>query len=97
MVSWMVDAPLRRRARIGIKHTTRSVRAMVTDVCYRVDIDTLHRDETVEALTLNDIGRISLRTTSPLCYDPYRRNRTTGSVILIDEVTGATLGAGMIL
>jgi sulfate adenylyltransferase large subunit len=97
MVSWMVDAPLRKRARIGVKHTTRSVRAMVTDVSYRVDIDTLHRDETVDELTLNDIGRISLRTTSPLCYDPYRRNRTTGSLILIDEATGATLGAGMIL
>ncbi|SNQ51264.1 sulfate adenylyltransferase, subunit 1 [Frankia canadensis] len=97
MVSWMADAPLRRRARIGIKHTTRSVRAMVTDVSYRVDIDTLHRDESVETLGLNDIGRIALRTTSPLCYDPYRRNRTTGSVLLIDESTGATLGAGMIL
>ncbi|CAO5243967.1 sulfate adenylyltransferase subunit 1 [Frankia sp. AgKG'84/4] len=97
MVSWMVDAPLRRRARIGIKHTTRSVRAMVTDVGYRVDIDTLHRDETVETLALNDIGRIALRTTSPLCYDPYRRNRDTGSVLLIDESSGATLGAGLIL
>ncbi|KJE24743.1 sulfate adenylyltransferase subunit 1 [Frankia torreyi] len=97
MVSWMVDAPLRRRARVGIKHTTRSVRAMVTDVCYRVDIDTLHRDESVETLGLNDIGRIALRTTTPLCYDPYRRNRNTGSVLLIDEATGTTLGAGMIL
>ncbi|WP_261554081.1 sulfate adenylyltransferase subunit 1 [Frankia tisae] len=97
MVSWMVDAPLRRRARVGIKHTTRSVRAMVTDVSYRVDIDTLHRDETVDSLGLNDIGRIALRTTSPLCYDPYRRNRNTGSVLLIDEVSGTTLGAGMIL
>ena len=97
LVSWMVDAPLRRRARIGIKHTTRSVRAMVTDICYRVDIDTLHRDETVETLGLNDIGRIALRTTSPLCYDLYRRNRNTGSVLLIDESTGTTLGAGMII
>jgi bifunctional enzyme CysN/CysC/sulfate adenylyltransferase subunit 1 len=97
MVSWMAETPLRRRARIGIKHTTRSVRAMVTDITYRVDIDTLHRDESVETLGLNDIGRIALRTTSPLCYDPYRRNRTTGSVLLIDEATGATLGAGMIL
>ncbi|CAJ60758.1 MULTISPECIES: sulfate adenylyltransferase subunit 1 [Frankia] len=97
MVSWMVDAPLRRRARVGIKHTTRSVRAMVTDVSYRVDIDTLHRDESVDTLGLNDIGRIALRTTTPLCYDPYRRNRTTGSALLIDEATGTTLGAGMIL
>jgi bifunctional enzyme CysN/CysC/sulfate adenylyltransferase subunit 1 len=97
MVSWMVDAPLRKRARVGIKHTTRSVRAMVTEISDRVDIDTLHRDETIESLGLNDIGRVSLRTTSPLCYDSYRRNRTTGSVLLIDESSGTTLGAGMII
>ncbi len=97
MVSWMVDAPLRRRARLGVKHTTRSARAMVKDIRYRVDTDTLHRDETVTELRLNDIGRVVLRTTTPLCYDPYRRNRTTGSLILVDEATGATLGAGIIL
>jgi sulfate adenylyltransferase large subunit len=97
MVCWMVDAPLRRRARIAVKQTTRGARAMVTDVAYRVDIDTLHRDTTVKELGLNDIGRVTLRTTSPLCADPYRRNRTTGSLVLIDETTGTTLGAGMIL
>jgi bifunctional enzyme CysN/CysC/sulfate adenylyltransferase subunit 1 len=97
MVSWMVDAPLRARARVAVKHTTRVARAMVREVSYRVDVDTLHRDTTASTLGLNDIGRVSLRTTVPLCYDEYRRNRTTGSVILIDEATGTTLGAGMIL
>jgi bifunctional enzyme CysN/CysC/sulfate adenylyltransferase subunit 1 len=97
MVSWMVDAPLRARARVAVKHTTRVARAMVREVSYRVDVDTLHRDTTASTLGLNDIGRVSLRTTVPLCFDEYRRNRTTGSVILIDEATGTTLGAGMIL
>jgi bifunctional enzyme CysN/CysC/sulfate adenylyltransferase subunit 1 len=97
MVAWMVDTPLRQRRRLAVKHTTRSARAMVKDIRYRVDTDTLHRDETATELRLNDIGRIVLRTTTPLCYDPYRRNRTTGSLILVDEATGATLGAGMIL
>ncbi len=97
MVCWMVDAPLRARARLAIKHTTRSVRSVIKNIAYRVDVDTLHRDETVSELRLNDIGRVTLRATTPLCFDPYRRNRTTGSVILIDEATGATVGAGMIL
>ncbi len=97
MVCWMTDAPLRPRARLAIKHTTRSVRSVIKNIAYRVDIDTLHRDESVAELRLNDIGRVTVRTTTPLCFDPYRRNRTTGSVILIDEATGATVGAGMIL
>ncbi len=97
MVCWMADAPLRTRARLAIKHTTRSVRSVIKNIAYRVDVDTLHRDEAVVELRLNDIGRVTVRTTTPLCFDPYRRNRTTGSVILIDEATGATVGAGMIL
>ncbi|WP_239330796.1 sulfate adenylyltransferase subunit 1 [Frankia sp. CiP3] len=97
MVCWMADAPLSARARLGIKHTTRSVRGVLKKIAYRVDVDTLHRDETVSELRLNDIGRVTVRTMTPLCFDPYRRNRTTGSVILIDEATGSTVGAGMIL
>jgi bifunctional enzyme CysN/CysC/sulfate adenylyltransferase subunit 1 len=97
MVSWMVDAPLRKRARIAVKHTTRVARAMVADIRYRVDTDTLHRDESAAELRLNDIGRVRLHTTTPLCHDPYRRNRATGGLILVDESTGATLGAGMII
>jgi len=96
-VCWMVDKPLIAGAKYTLKHTTRSVRAMVSDVRYRLDVNSIHRDETAQSLTLNEIGRVSLRTTAPLMVDPYRRNRTTGSFILIDEATQTTAGAGMIL
>jgi bifunctional enzyme CysN/CysC len=98
MVCWLTEqTALVPRAKLAIKHTTRLARALVSDLQYRLDINTLHRDETAESLTLNEIGRVSLRTTVPLFYDEYRRNRTTGSFILIDEATNNTVGAGMIL
>jgi bifunctional enzyme CysN/CysC len=97
MVCWLTDEPLRVRGMYAVKHTTRSARAQVRDVDYRIDVNTLHRDESAETLSLNEIGRIKLRTTQPLFVDEYRRNRTTGSFLLIDESTGATVGAGMIL
>ena len=76
--------------------STRSPRAMITDLQYRLDVNTLRRDESAMELELNEIGRIRMRTTSPLLFDEYRRNRDTGSLILIDEGTNATVGAGMI-
>jgi bifunctional enzyme CysN/CysC len=97
MVCWMTDEPLRVRGMYAVKHTTRSVRAQVRDVDYRIDVNTLHRDESADTLSLNEIGRIKLRTTKPLFVDEYRRNRTTGSFLIIEEATGATVGAGMIL
>jgi bifunctional enzyme CysN/CysC len=98
MVCWLTpDHPLQVRGMYAVKHTTRNVRAQVRDIEYRIDVNTLHRDETADTLTLNEIGRIKLRTTKPLFVDEYRRNRTTGSFLLIDESTGATVGAGMIL
>jgi bifunctional enzyme CysN/CysC len=98
MVCWMNEAAtLQPRQKLAIKHTTRSARAMVKDINYRVDVDTLHRDESATSLSLNEIGRVSLRTTVPLFHDEYRRNRTTGSFILIDEASGVTVGAGMTL
>jgi bifunctional enzyme CysN/CysC len=97
MICWLTDEPLHERKMYAVKHTTRSVRAQVRDIEYRIDVNTLHRDETADALALNEIGRIKLRTTKPLFVDEYRRNRTTGSFLLIDEATGATVGAGMIL
>jgi len=97
MVCWMTDAPLLPRARLALKHTTRWARAMVTNVQYRLDVNTLHRDESAGKLGLNDIGRVQLRTTVPLFYDEYRRNRATGSFILVDEATHRTVGAGMLL
>ncbi|WNG56959.1 GTP-binding protein [Archangium gephyra] len=96
MVCWMVEQPLRPGAKLAIKHTTRSARALVKDIQYRIDVNTLHRDEARKSLELNEIGRVSLRTTVPLFFDEYRRNRHTGSFILIDEGTNATVAAGMI-
>jgi sulfate adenylyltransferase subunit 1 (EFTu-like GTPase family) len=97
MVCWMAaDRVLSPRGRLVVKHTTRTVKAVVRDVRYRLDVNTLHRDEHAEALAVNEIGRVSLRTTQPLFCDPYARNRLTGAIILIDEATNATLGAGVI-
>ena len=81
---------------VVVKHTTRTAKAIVRELQYRLDVNTLHRDENAEGLALNDIGRVSLRTTQPLFHDPYGRNRLTGGLILIDETTNATVGAGMI-
>ena len=97
MVSWMSsDLPLARRSRLIVKHTSRTVKAIVTDLQYRIDVNTLHRDEAAVQLGLNEIGRVRLRLTQPIFCDPYARNRTTGGLILIDEGTNATVGAAMI-
>jgi bifunctional enzyme CysN/CysC len=94
----MADArQLAAGGRLIVKHTTRTVKAIVRDLHYRLDVNTLHRDEEAESLTLNEVGRVSLRTTQPLFYDGYRRNRTTGSFIAASEETNVTVGAGMIL
>ncbi len=97
LVCWMTDKPLAERQMYAIKHTTRSARAMVTDLRYRLDINTLHRDEAATQLGLNDIGRINFKTTQPLLYDSYGRNRQTGSFVLIDEASNRTVGAGMLI
>ena len=98
MVCWMSEkTSLTEGATFMIKHTTRSARARVRELRYRLDVNSLHRQESATSLDLNDMGRIVLRTTVPLLFDEYRRNRTTGSFILIDEATSATVGAGMIL
>jgi bifunctional enzyme CysN/CysC len=98
MVCWMSEATsLKARDKLAIKHTTRSARALVKNVQYRLDVNTLHRHDEDHELALNEIGRVQLRTTVPLFFDEYRRNRTTGSFILIDETTNTTVGAGMIL
>lgn len=96
MVCWMTNEPLRPRQKLAIKHTTRSGRALIKDIQYRLDVNSLHRDQETGELGLNEIGRVQLRTTVPLLCDSYSKNRTTGSFILIDEATGVTVGAGMI-
>ncbi|MBS45151.1 MAG: sulfate adenylyltransferase [Nocardioides sp.] len=97
MVCWMTAAPLKPRQKLAIKHTTRTARALVKDLQYRLDVNTLHRDQEASDLGVNEIGRVQLRTTMPILSDPYSQNRTTGSFILIDEATGVTVAAGMIL
>ncbi len=98
MVCWLTaQATLAPGAKLAIKHTTRSARVLVRDLQYRLDVNTLHRDEAATALELNEIGRVTLRATQPLFFDEYRRNRATGSFILVDEATNATVAAGMIL
>ncbi|MGD9704956.1 MAG: sulfate adenylyltransferase subunit 1 [Acidimicrobiia bacterium] len=98
MICWMSESrPLRAGDRFTIKHTTQTARTIVKDVAYQLDVNSLHRNEGDHELALNELGRVTLRTTAPLFYDEYRRNRTTGSFILIDEATNSTVGAGMIL
>ncbi len=97
MVCWMSDASqLTEGSKLAIKHTTKWARALVKDLRYRLDINTLHRDEEATALGLNEIGRVRLRVTQPLFADEYQVNRMTGSFILVDENTNVTVGAGMI-
>ncbi|MDX6679600.1 MAG: sulfate adenylyltransferase subunit 1, partial [Solirubrobacteraceae bacterium] len=95
-ICWMTDAPLRAGARYAIKHATHAARAIVDEVVDHVDVHTLKPDASAAELGLNDIGRVRLRTSKPLAFDPYARNRATGSFILIDETTNDTVGAGMI-
>ncbi len=95
-VCWMADAPLRAGGRYAIKHATHAARANVEAVVDRVDVHTLAPDAAASELGLNDIGRVRLRTSKPLAFDPYLANRATGSFILIDEATNDTVGAGMI-
>jgi bifunctional enzyme CysN/CysC len=97
MVCWFHERPLREGAIYALKHTTRAARCRVQGLQYRLDVNSLHRDEQPGAIAMNDMGRVSLRATVPLFVDEYRRNRITGSFILVDEGTHETVGAGMIL
>jgi sulfate adenylyltransferase subunit 1 len=97
MICWLNEKKLNPSAKYYIKHTTKEARCMVKDVRYKVDINTLHKLEDQKEIGLNDIARILIRTTTPLYFDSYKRNRATGSVILIDEFTNETVAAGMII
>ncbi len=96
-VCWMSEtSSLTAGRKLLLKHTTRTTKVIIRDLAYRLDVNTLHRDEEATELTLNEIGRLTFRSQRPLFYDEYRRNRETGSFILVDEVTNATVAAGMI-
>ena len=97
MVCWLNEKKLQPNGKYTIRHTTKEAKCIVKDVRYKVNISTLHRIEDDRTIGLNDIGRILIRTTSPLFNDSYNKNRFTGSVILIDEFTNETVGAGMII
>ena len=97
LVTWMSQKPLQARTKVVIKHTTNESVAMVKELNYKVDINTLHRIEGVSEIAMNDIARIKIRSSKPLFYDAYKRNRQTGSLIIIDEQTNETIGAGMII
>jgi sulfate adenylyltransferase subunit 1 (EFTu-like GTPase family) len=96
-ICWMSDRPLEARGRYALKHTTRWTRAIVEELLYRIDVNTGQRDWKATSLGPNDLGRVRLRTTTPIFYDPYATNHTTGSFILVDEATNATVAAGMLL
>ncbi|KAA0018075.1 adenylyl-sulfate kinase [Antrihabitans cavernicola] len=97
MICWFAErSSMEPDAKYTMMHTTRTVRAQVVRIDYRIDVNTLHRDVGAQSLGLNEIGRVQLRTQQPLLFDAYRRNRVTGSFILIDEATGNTVAAGVI-
>ncbi|MDA8641748.1 GTP-binding protein [Flavobacteriaceae bacterium] len=97
LVTWMSSNALNPRTKVVIKHTTNQCMGMIKDLKYKININTLHRIEGIEKLDMNDIGRITLRTSKPLFYDTYKKNRQTGSLIIIDQQTNETIGAGMII
>jgi sulfate adenylyltransferase subunit 1 len=96
-VCWMSERPLEPRTRLAVKHTTRAVRAVADELLSVVDMQALGEAERPERLELNDIGRVTLRLSEPLCVDPYAENRATGAFVLVDEGTNETVGAGMVL
>jgi len=97
MICWMNEKKMIPRGKYTIRHTSQTARCIIKDVKYKMDINTLHRLEDEKEIGLNDIGRITIRTTKPLFFDSYRRNRNTGSIILVDESTNETVAAGMII
>ncbi len=97
LLCWMSEQPLSPRRRYMVKHTTRTAMVGAVDVRYRIDVETLHRDESATTLELNDLARVQLELSSPLVFDSYRRNHVTGSLIVIDVASNETVGAGVIL
>ena len=97
MICWMNEKKMIINGKYAIRHTSQSARCIIKDVKYKLDINSLHRMEEEKEIGLNDIGRVTIRTTKPLFFDSYKRNRNTGSIILVDEATDETVAAGMII
>ncbi len=96
MICWFSEAPLQLGGKYRIQHTTNEARGIIKDIQYKLDINNLHRDQEDKSIEMNDIARIKVRTTKPFFVDDYQKNRITGSVIIVDEKTNETVGAGMI-
>jgi len=97
IMCWLNNKPMNPNAKYLLMHTSRDAKAVIKEINYKIDINTLHRIEDDKIINMNDIARVRLRTTSPLFYDSYGRNRNTGSLILIDEGTKETVAAGMVI
>lgn len=97
MICWFNERPLQLRGKYTILHTTREARCIIQDIRYKLDINSLHRNVEDQDIRMNDIARIAIRTTQPLFFDSYRKNRITGSVLFVDEGTNETVAAGMII
>ena len=97
MICWMNQRPVSLNTKFYIRHTTKEVRGVLKEIQYKLDINTLHRVEDPQQLVMNDIARVKIRTAQPLAFDNYRKNRITGSLILVDEGTNETVAAGMIV
>ena len=97
MICWLSERPMQLGGKYTLKHTSRDARCIIKDVKYKMNINTLQKVEDDQTIALNDIGRITLRTTVPLFFDGYRKNRATGSLILVDEATNNTVGACMVV
>ncbi len=97
MICWLNPKPPVERAKYVIQHTSQEARAMIKEIHYKMDVNTLHRNGSDLDIKMNDIARVKIRTTKPLFFDSYRRNRLTGSIILVDESTNETVAAGMII
>ena len=97
MICWLAEKQLHVNGKYSLKHTTKDVRCIIKEIQYKININTLEKVEDDKNITLNDIARISIKTTSPIVVDKYSKNRNTGSIILIDEATNITVGAGMII
>ena len=97
MICWLNEHKLQLNGKYLLRHTTQETKAILKEVVYKIDINTLHRTENDLNIGLNDIGRIRIRTAKPIFYDSYSKNKRTGSLILIDLQTNATVAAGMII
>jgi sulfate adenylyltransferase subunit 1 len=97
MICWLSESPLDRARTYALRQTTRTVKAKIADIPFRLDINTLAQDASPTQLQMNDIATINLRLAQPICCDSYKNNRNTGAFILIDEATNNTVGAGMLL